>query len=302
MIYGTWNVQGLSRKTNEVVAELQNARVDIGVITETKRKGKGSENWGYYDHFYSGVSKDQRAQQGVSILIRRNLRKYVTTWEAISPRLIKLNLTLKGHRMVILGVYGINDDSPVNVKEEFFEQLNDEITKIGTSRDIVVLGDLNCRTGRASDSKVIGRYGEDVCNDNGWRLINVCDQNNLRILNGFYPHRDIHRYTWTQHTRNLKYIIDYVIVRQRTKMLIKDVKAYRGPSCGSDHYMLKANIVLPNKSQNHAIPAKTDSEPKQIRYKLDSLQHESIRTLFGRRLDQKLERATLTTQKRIISM
>lgn len=61
MSYGTWNVQGLTRKINEVMIEIKNLKLDVAVITETKKKGQGSESMGQYDHFYSGVSKDRRA-------------------------------------------------------------------------------------------------------------------------------------------------------------------------------------------------------------------------------------------------
>lgn len=121
--------------------------MDITVITETKKKGNGSENLGYYDLFYSGVKKDQRAQQGVGILIRKSLRRCITSWEPIDQRLIRMNLTIKGHRLTILGAYGINDNALVNNKSEFFEKLNDEILKIGTTREILLLGDFNSRVG-----------------------------------------------------------------------------------------------------------------------------------------------------------
>lgn len=284
MIYSTWNVQGLSRKTNEVMSELKYAKIDIAVITETKKKGNGSENWGYYDHFYSGVPKDQRAQQGISIVIRRTLRKYITSWEAINQRFIKMNLTIKGYRVTILGVYGVNNDAIVNIKDDFFEQLNDEITKIGTSREIIILGDLNCRTGRENNNVVVGRHGEETRNENGTRLISICEQNNLKILNGFYQHRNIHKYTWTQSTRNLKSVIDYAITRQNTKINIQDVKACRGPSCGSDHYVLKMKAVLPSRNEQQ-VDKQPNQNMKQIRYNLDSLDHESVRELFRKRLD-----------------
>ena len=63
-----------------------------------------------------------------------------------------MNLTIKGYKITILGVYGINDDSLDNVKEDFFEQLNDEINRIGTSREIIILGELNYRIGQEANS------------------------------------------------------------------------------------------------------------------------------------------------------
>ncbi|XP_030767310.1 craniofacial development protein 2-like [Sitophilus oryzae] len=172
MSYGTSNVQGLTRKINEVMIESKNLKLDVAVITETKKKGQGSESMGQYDPFYS-VSKDRRAQQGVSVLIKRNLRKHVHSWEAISERTIKINMTVRENRITIFGVYGINDDSLVNVKEKFFEDLNNEITKVGKTREIIILGDLNCRLGKSTDSQVVGPYRKDTKNNNGNRLITL---------------------------------------------------------------------------------------------------------------------------------
>ncbi|XP_072397944.1 uncharacterized protein [Diabrotica undecimpunctata] len=271
------------------MSELKNAEIDIAVLTETKKKGMGSEKWGYYDLFYSGVTKDQRAQQGVAIVIRKTLRRHITSWEAINQRLIKMNITIKGSRIAILGVYGINEDALVNSKDTFFEQLNDEIIKVGTSREIILLGDFNSRVGWKLNNKVVGTHGENTRNDNGTRLITTCTQNNLKILNGFYPHRDIHKYTWIQQTRNLKSIIDYSIVRQRTKIKIQDVRVARGPSCGTDHHLLKVKAILPNRYEKEKEHIETNQLIKKVRYNLDSLNHESVKLLYKKRLDQKLE-------------
>lgn len=89
--FGTWNVQGLSRKINEVMLELDKQQIQVAAITETKKKGQGSENLGKYDHYYSGVPKEKGAQQGVSIMIAKTLRNYITSWQPISERIIKMN-------------------------------------------------------------------------------------------------------------------------------------------------------------------------------------------------------------------
>lgn len=36
MNIATWNIQGLSRKTNEIISELKELNMDIIVLTETK--------------------------------------------------------------------------------------------------------------------------------------------------------------------------------------------------------------------------------------------------------------------------
>lgn len=290
MNFSTWNVQGWTNKVNEIVYELQKSEIALAVITETKKKGKGSENLGHFDHFYSGVPKDKHAQQGVSILISKKLRQHITSWEPINERIIKMNLTLKAHKITILGVYAVNDDALVNKKNEFFEQLHREITNIGDTREIIILGDLNSRTGSKVQDKVVGQYGEQTVNDNGQRLITLCEQNDLKITNGYYPHKEIHKYTWTKPSQNLKSIIDYLIVQQKTNLKICNVRVHRGPTCGSDHYLLNAKIAFPHKKQiEHPREQDETEKVEPIKYNLESLQHDSTKHLYKNRLDQKLQ-------------
>lgn len=48
-------------------------------------------------------------QQGVSILITKHLRKSITSWEPISKRIIKINLTIHGQKVTIFEVYAVNN-------------------------------------------------------------------------------------------------------------------------------------------------------------------------------------------------
>ena len=40
----TWNVRGIAGKTEELETELLKGKIDIAIITETKKKNKGSED------------------------------------------------------------------------------------------------------------------------------------------------------------------------------------------------------------------------------------------------------------------
>lgn len=91
----TWNVQDINRKINKVITELKELNIDLAAITETKRKEQESENLGAYDHFYSGVSKTTRASKGISVIIHRRWRKYIKIWEAVSERIIRINMCFR---------------------------------------------------------------------------------------------------------------------------------------------------------------------------------------------------------------
>ena len=86
-------------------------------------------------------------------------------------------------------------------------------------------------------------FGE-VINDNGDKLIDVCEQNSLKILNGYFKHKTILQYTRHKDTLQLKSIINYIIARQNSVLKFQDVRVFRGMTVGSDHYLVIAKILF----------------------------------------------------------
>jgi hypothetical protein len=71
------------------------------------------------------------------------------------------------------------------VKEDFLGKLNEVIVEIGNTREILIAGDFNSRTGRKINNFVVGPFGEEVINNNGDKLIDACEKNSLKIWNGY---------------------------------------------------------------------------------------------------------------------
>lgn len=63
------------------------------------------------------------------------------------------------------GVNAPTYNSIIQIKEEFYEELEKVLLKIAKHREIIFMRDLNARTGRKNDAK-IGNDGENVCNEN----------------------------------------------------------------------------------------------------------------------------------------
>ena len=103
--FATWNVQGLRTKQGEVFQELQKMKIDICVLTETKKKGKGNEGIGEYIHLYSGVQKDARAKRGVSVAVHKSIKRYIKSWEEVDEQIITVEMNKNGHHIVVIGVY-----------------------------------------------------------------------------------------------------------------------------------------------------------------------------------------------------
>ncbi|XP_030758033.1 craniofacial development protein 2-like [Sitophilus oryzae] len=261
-------------------------------LTETKKKGKGTEEKDGYVHIYSGVPKEERARGGVSLAIRKKYKKFIKSWDQINLRLLQVDVDVRNHSLVVIAAYAPTDDAPAAEKDTFFFDLTTALEKIGSRKEVILIGDLNGRTGFKLNDPVVGRYGEHIVNNNGDRLIHLCEQQALRIANGWFPHKDIHKYTWTQPTRNLKSLIDYIIVRQNTQMKISDVRVMRGPECGTDHFLVVAKSYFPykQKMQSNGLPEKNETPLSNVKYNIESLRNDSTKFLYQMRLATKLNR------------
>jgi hypothetical protein len=134
-------------------------------------------------------------------------------------------------------------------------------------------------------------FGEEVINDNAVKLIDVCEQNSLKILNEYFKHKRIHQYTWHQDTLELKSVIDYIIARQNSGLKFQDVRVFRGMTVGSNHYLVHFFSYGKNnttESRENITDCTSELLQSPI-YNIDSLGDESTSFfLYKKRLDEKL--------------
>ena len=128
-------------------------------------------------------------------MINKKWKGSIRNCESIDERILKLDMNICGYKLTIIGIYAPNEDNKTTVKDEFFANLNEEIIKSGSGRQLILMGDMKGRTGRKTGDTVVGNFGEDIFNDNGERLIELCTQISLKIWNGFFNHKNIHKYT-----------------------------------------------------------------------------------------------------------
>jgi hemerythrin superfamily protein len=138
----------------------------------------------------------------------------------------------------------------------------------------------------------VGPFQEEVINDNGDKLIDVCEQNSLRILNRYFKQKRTHQYTWHQDTQDLTSIIDYIIARQNSSLKFQN-RVFRGMTVGSDHCLVNAKILFlyGKNNANERRENTTDCALEILHlplYNTDSLRDENISFLYKKRLDEKL--------------
>jgi hypothetical protein len=58
-----------------------------------------------------------------------------------------------------------------------------------------------------------------------------------------FPHRSIHKYTWTSPDAQTQNQIDHVLIDKRRHSSILDVRSFRRADCDTNHYLLVAKIM-----------------------------------------------------------
>ena len=71
---------------------------------------------------------------------------------------------------------------------------------------------------------------EEICNENGKRLLQFSTEHNLLIANTWFPHKKIHMYTWECRGRGLRSLTDYFLIGKGYRKQVVDVKVVREQS------------------------------------------------------------------------
>jgi hypothetical protein len=79
-------------------------------------------------------------------------------------------------------------------------------------------------------------------NDNAVTAANIATSKNLVVESMMFPHRKIHKYTWTSPDGKTDNHIDHILIDRRWHSSIFDVRSFRGADCDTDHYLVVVKV------------------------------------------------------------
>ena len=163
-----------------------------------------------------------------------------------------------------------------------YQLLNQSATE---SAKKVLMEDFNAHVGTDTDTwkGVIGKHGVTGLNENGRFLLQLCCSNGLRIMNTFFQHREVHKYTWYRPSMDQKSLIDFCIVSSDLLSDVLDVGLKRGAELSTDHHLVVCSLRLlkpwPNKRSNRSSVT--------YRIKWEALEYKEVRKQFASSISSK---------------
>lgn len=243
---GTWNVRSLfqSGKTHNAIREMERLKIDILGVSEMRWPNVGKCQVNGYYVYYSG-NDDPQHLNGVGVIVHPDANKAVTKFAPVSDRVIFLQFNAQPIPLNIIQVYAPTCNASDDDIEQFYAQIKTALNLTKPHEINMIIGDFNAKVGKGRQADIVGNYGLGVCNDRGERLIQLCQEEGLTIMNTYFQLPPRRLYTWTSNAdKNTRNQIDYVIINKRFKNSVNSVKTYPGADINSDHNLLVAALCL----------------------------------------------------------
>ena len=103
----------------------------------------------------------------------------------------------KPFNFTVIQVYTPTSNAEETEVERFYEDLQD-LLELTLKNDVLfIIGDWNAKVGSQETPRVTGKFGLEMLNEAGQRLIEFCQEKALVIANILFQQHKRRLYTWT---------------------------------------------------------------------------------------------------------
>ena len=206
---------------------------------------------------------DERNRKGVAFLVDVRLECFIERVIIKGHTVIGMNIKGKNNTVALIQCY-IPDISAkkedvlkaYEIVEELMEELNCKKNK-----QVIVMGNINGRTGKAAINGVCGQFGSGETNRNGRILLDFCMKKKLRLKNTYKPVKERKNFSWIANHGCGKSLFDYIAINEKYSKTISRCKVVHKVDKLSDNYLVVAKVKIQMaKPQRYTKTAKTNRE------------------------------------------
>ena len=173
--------------------------------------------------FYTG--KEMKIINWEQVFVHRRIVSAVKRVEFVSDRLSYIVLGGRWRNTIVVNAHAASEGKSDMSQDNFYEELEQVFDHFPKYHMKILLGDFNAKVGREKIFKpTIGQESLHWdSNDNGVRLVNFATSKNLVVKSTMFPHRNIHKYTWTSPDGKTHNQIDHILIDRRWHSSVLDV-------------------------------------------------------------------------------
>ena len=270
-----------------IAKEMRSYNLEILGLSETRWNEAGKIRLNTHETIiYSGhADKNANHTRGVAIMMTQKAERSLVGWEPIDERLIlaKFSTSQKRITLTVIMCYAPTNDAEEDEKEVFYDKLQNIINTRTEKEIILMMGDFNAKVGNDNTGyeEIMGKHGVGVMNENGIHLANFCAENNLVIGGTIFPHKDVHKTTWTSPDQTTNNQIDHICINRKFRRSLLDVRVKRGADAATDHKLVVGKIQLKLKryGNNNA----------RAKYNVDKLKDNKEKIKYQNTLSEKFQ-------------
>ena len=237
------NCRGLdnNKKRTDVFDWIKSKKIDICALQETHSQASNNNIWEHEWGYKCFFSNNNSQSRGVAFLFNNSFEFTINKEEVDTEgRYIILDITISSNRLILVNVYGPNEDNP-----EFFNKLRNKISTLENST-IIATGDWN----------TVMDYNKDTLNykhqnnpKSRQKLLETMEELDLiDIWRTANPEK--RRYTW--HGPNTKLArLDYFLIS--SDVIENVIKTDTIPGYRSDHSLIYISLSFTNQPRGRGI-------------------------------------------------
>ena len=236
----------IRHKLQQIIAGCEENKIDILAIQEHRLVTQDSISYVNNGDWTLAHTNSSLECHGVAIIYSKRIKPLILGIEHKSDRIIAAHI--EGNpRLCIISAYAPTETATTTAKDAFYNDLHDVVHNISPHTITLLIGDFNARIGldsHESNQRIVGPncyYAQT--NDNGRRLIELCEEAELRPAYSHFANKKSRLETYTG-PKGDKQQIDHLMISIKWWKSIKNFRAYNSIDIGSDHKVVSANFRL----------------------------------------------------------
>ncbi|CAI5450270.1 unnamed protein product [Caenorhabditis angaria] len=212
---------------------------------------------------------------GLGFWIKKKFRRSVVEVVSCSDRVAILKLKIGETNLALFNMYSPTNNAKQTEVDKFYKMASKAYNSVADNWVRIVCGDFNGAIGKTSTQEhpTVGRYGLKTItrNDNGESLIDFANSKRLAILNTHFKKKRSAYWTWRGPNEKSRSMIDYFMIKESRRFMIRDINTFNSNYNLSDHRLLRLTINVAHRDISRKLRRPRERMDRVV--KLDKLEY-----------------------------